>query len=167
MARVLILYMTSEGHTGRIAARLAEVLERGGIAVELHEVREALPALAGYDGIMVGSSVHYAHHPARLRALLRPQREALSSCPSAFFSVCMSGKPHYREKFLRQCRWAPPHQATFQGALQYSKYGPFKRLVVRGFARMAGRDTDPSKDYEYTNWKAVEDFSTAFAGLLR
>ncbi len=167
MPRVLILYSTSEGHTGRIAARIAEGLRRAGIAAELHQVKDRLPPLDGYQGVIVGASVHYGHHPARLRALLKQQPEALSRRPSAFFSVCMSGKDHYRRKFLRQCGWAPPHQATFRGALQYSKYGPIKRQVMRGFATMMGRDTDPSKDYDYTNWKAVDDFSTAFAGQLR
>ena len=167
MPRVLIAYATIEGHTGRIAARIAAGLERAGISASLHELEQAFPALDGYDGVMIGASVHYGHHPARLRSLLRAQADELARRPGAFFSVCMSGKDHYRNKFLRQCGWAPPHQATFRGALQYSKYGPIKRQVMRGFATMMGRDTDPSKDYDYTNWKAVEDFSTAFAGLLR
>jgi menaquinone-dependent protoporphyrinogen oxidase len=166
MARVLILYVTSEGHTGRIAGRIAERLHQAGVVVELQEVKDRLPRLDGYDGFVVGASVHYGHHPARLRALLRAQSAQLALRPSAFFSVCMSGKDHYRRKFLRQCGWAPPHQATFRGALQYSKYGPIKRQVMRGFATMMGRDTDPSNDYDYTDWKAVEEFSTAFAKRL-
>ena len=167
MARVLILYVTSEGHTGRIAGRLAACLERRGIAADLHEVKNAMPDPAGYDGVIVGASVHYGHHPARLRTLVRAQRAALAGRPGAFFSVCLSGKAHYREKFLRHCGWAPPHQATFAGALQYSKYGPFKRLVVMGFAWMGGHGTDASKDYDYTNWQAVDSFATAFSQQLR
>jgi menaquinone-dependent protoporphyrinogen oxidase len=167
MARVLILYVTSEGHTGRIAGRMAACLEQCGIAAELHQVKNAMPDAAGYDGIIVGASVHYGHHPARLRKLVRAQRAALAGRAGAFFSVCLSGKAHYREKFLRQCGWAPAHQATFTGALQYSKYGPFKRLVVMVFAWMGGHDTDASKDYDYTNWKAVDSFATAFSRQLR
>lgn len=166
MARVLVLYVTSEGHTGRIATRLAGCLEQRGIAVDLHELKGAIPDPEGYDGVIVGASVHYGHHPAHLRALLRARRAALASRASAFFSVCLSAKGHYREKFLRQCGWAPPHQATFTGALQYSKYGPFKRLVVMGFAWMGGRDTDASRDYDYTDWKAVDSFATAFTRQL-
>jgi menaquinone-dependent protoporphyrinogen oxidase len=56
--------------------------------------------------------------------------------------------------------------AVFPGALQYSKYGPLKRLVVRAFAAVAGHDTDTSKDYEYTDWKAVERFAAAFSEEL-
>lgn len=167
MARVLILYSTSEGHTGRIAARIATALRQQGISAEMHKVHNALPALDGYDGIIVGASVHYGHHPARLRRLLRAQRSALCARAGAFFSVCLSGKDHYREKFLRQCGWAPAHQATFTGALRYSKYGPFKRLVVMGFALVGGHDTDASRDYDYTNWQAVDSFATAFAQQLR
>jgi menaquinone-dependent protoporphyrinogen IX oxidase len=36
-----------------------------------------------------------------------------------------------------------------------------------GFAWMGGHDTDASKDYDYTNWKAVDSFATAFSRLLR
>lgn len=167
MPRVLIAYATSEGHTGRIAERMGARLRQEGVSAELHEVCGTLPDLDGYDGVIVGASVHYGHHPATLRALLKRHRGALARRPGAFFSVCLTGKDNYRRKFLRQCGWAPAHQATFTGALQYSKYGPFKRLVVRGFAWMGGHDTDASRDYDYTNWKAVDDFSTAFAGLLR
>ena len=169
MAQVLILYATTEGHTARVAVRMAQGLRAQGHKVEARRAEPSAipPDFERYDGVILGASVHYGRHPARLRTLVRAQRAALAGRAGAFFSVCLSGKEHYREKFLRQCGWAPPHQATFTGALQYSKYGPFKRLVVMGFAWMGGHDTDASKDYDYTNWKAVDSFATAFSRQLR
>lgn len=35
------------------------------------------------------------------------------------------------ETFLRQVDWRPPQTATIAGALRYSKYGTFKKLLVR------------------------------------
>jgi menaquinone-dependent protoporphyrinogen IX oxidase len=32
---------------------------------------------------------------------------------------------------------------------------------------MGGHDTDASKDYDYTNWKVVDSFATAFSQQLR
>jgi menaquinone-dependent protoporphyrinogen oxidase len=55
---------------------------------------------------------------------------------------------------------------VFRGALQYSKYGPIKRRVVQAFAAVGGHDTDTSRDYDYTDWKAVDRFATAFAVLV-
>jgi menaquinone-dependent protoporphyrinogen IX oxidase len=37
---------------------------------------------------------------------------------------------------------------------------------VRAFAAIDGHDTDASMDYDYANWKAVEDFATAFSAML-
>ena len=168
MARVLILYITSEGHTGRIAGRLAACLERRGIAADLHNLKNAMPDPDGYDGVIVGASVHYGRHPGHLRALLRKHREALAARRAAFFSVSLSAATRPQrarrcvETFLRQVGWQPQHTAAFGGALRYSRYGTLKRLVMVAFAALAGHDTDVSRDYEYTDWDAVDRFADAF-----
>jgi len=164
MARVLILYATVEGHTARIAQRIASGLAGAGHGVELHRVvrTEAALDLATYAGVIVGASVHYGRHPGHLRALLRKHRTALAARPGAFFSVSLSANERYAARFLGQVGWRPQQTATFAGALQYRKYGPIKRVVVKAFAAIGGHDTDTSRDYDYTNWKAVDSFATAF-----
>ena len=174
MSRVLIFYATTEGHTARIAERIAQRLRDIGHTVETHRA-DAVPAgldPAAYDATIIGASIHYGHHPRYLRALMRRHRAALASRPSAFFSVSLSAggpgaKPEaarrYLETFLRQVDWRPPQTATFAGALQYSMYGAFKRLLMRMIVGMAGGDTDMSRDYEYTDWEAVDRFADAFA----
>lgn len=162
VARILVLYATVEGHTARIAERVAAGLRSAGHLVDV------LPACAeadfsGYEAVVIGASIHYGHHPAELRALLRRHRAALAARPGAFFSVSLSAKERYLQRFLRQVGWQPQHTATFAGALKYSKYGPLKRLVMLVFVTLAGRDTDMSRDYEYTDWAAVDRFSEAFA----
>jgi menaquinone-dependent protoporphyrinogen oxidase len=178
MSRTLILYATTEGHTARIAERIAQCLRGKGHEVEIHRA-DAVPASlepAGHDGVIVGSSIHYGHHPNFLRALVRRFRAALTAQPSAFFSVSLSAggpgaKPEaarrYLETFLRQVDWHPPQRATFAGALQYSKYGVFKRLLMRMIVGIAGGDTDPTRDYEYTDWNAVDRFADEFAQRLK
>jgi len=118
--------------------------------------------LSGYAGVIVGASVHYGRHPAVLRAFLRAQREKLAAKPGAFFSVSLSANERYASKLLGQAGWRPQLTAAFAGALQYRKYGPIKRVVVKAFAAIGGHDTDTSRDYDYTNWKAVDSFATAF-----
>jgi menaquinone-dependent protoporphyrinogen oxidase len=120
--------------------------------------------ISDYAGVIVGASVHYGHHPAWLARLLR--RKGLRGPKSAFFSVSLGAKERYATRFLRRARWKPDLVAVFAGALPYSKYGPVKRLVVRAFAAIAGHDTDTSRDYEYTDWKAVERFAAAFSEAL-
>lgn len=178
MSKVLIIYATTEGQTARIAESIAQTLRNRGHAAETrqaNELREDLEATK-YDGVIVGASIHYGHHPAYLRSLVQKHSEALETKPSAFFSVSLSGggpgaKPkaarRYLEVFLRQVGWNPQQTATFGGALQFSKYGVFKRMLMVMIVGFAGGDTDTSRDYEYTDWAAVEDFSQTFAKRLK
>ena len=177
MSCTLILYATTEGHTARIVERIAQRLRDKGHIAETRRA-DAMPANldpVSYDGIIVGASIHYGHHPGYLYALVRRQRAALTARPSAFFSVSLSaGGPgarpeaaqRYLETFLRRVDWHPPQTATFAGALQYSKYGTFKKLLMRLIVGHAGGNTDTTRDYEYTDWDAVARFADAFARQL-
>lgn len=178
MPRVLILYATTEGQTARIVERIAQRLRDKGCTVKTHRA-DTIPAgvdPAAYDGVILGASIHYGHHPAYLRALVRRLRAALTARPSAFFSVSLSASGsgarsetarRYLETFLRQVDWHPPQTATIAGALPYSKYGIFKKPVMRLIAHMVGNDTDTTRDYEYTDWDAVARFADAFAQRLQ
>ena len=174
MPRILILYATIEGQTGRIAERIARSLRDSGHSVETQPAQAARDRVdpANYDGVIVGASIHYGHHPAYLRALVHDHRSALEARPSAFFSVSLSAggrnpKPaaarRYIEKFLRRTDWRPEQAVSFAGALQFSKYGAFKRLLMIVFVGLVGGDTDTSRDYEYTDWDEVDRFARSFA----
>lgn len=174
MSRILILYATIEGQTGRIAERIARSLRDGGHAVETRpaEAGESLLDPENFDGVIVGASIHYGHHPAYLHTLVHDHRAALEARPSAFFSVSLSAggrnpKPaaarRYIEKFLRRTGWRPEQAVSFAGALQFSKYGAFKRLLMIVFVGLGGGDTDISRDYEYTDWDEVDRFARSFA----
>lgn len=177
MSRILILYATTEGQTARIAERMAQALcSRGHAAQTCSAIAVGQdPRLSDYDAVIIGASIHYGHHPGYFRALLRRHRAALEARPSAFFSVSLSGggpgaKPkaarRYVDVFLRQVGWHPAQTATFGGALQFSKYGAFKRMLMVMIVGIAGGDTDTSKDYEYTDWNAVDSFAETFAQRL-
>jgi menaquinone-dependent protoporphyrinogen oxidase len=155
--RILILYVTVEGHTARIAERLAASLRAAGAAVDVQEATTRLPPIDPYEAVIVGASVHYGHHPAWLARVLR--NSPLHGRRTAFFSVSLGAKAHYATKFLRKAGWQPHLTAVFAGALRYSKYGPIKRRVVQAFALIGGHDADTSRDYEYTDWPAVERFA--------
>jgi menaquinone-dependent protoporphyrinogen oxidase len=165
MASTLILYATVEGHTERIGQRIADVLRRDGHRVDVVPAGAELD-VSRYAGVIVGASVHYGHHPASLALFLRKHAAALVPCKSAFFSVSLGAKDRYATKFLRKAGWRPQLTAVFRGALKYSKYGPIKRRVVQAFAAAGGHDTDASLDYDYTDWKAVDSFATAFATMI-
>jgi menaquinone-dependent protoporphyrinogen oxidase len=104
--------------------------------------------------------------------LVRVCRGVLAVLPSALFSVSRIGggpgaKPEaarrYLDNFRRKERWNPEQTATFAGALQFSKYSAFKRMLMVLIVGLAGGDTDTSEDYEYTDWDAAGRFAETFA----
>jgi menaquinone-dependent protoporphyrinogen oxidase len=178
MSRILLLYATIEGQTALIAERIAHTLRQKAHSVDLLPAGTDPARLdpAAYDGVMVGASIHYGHHPAYLRTLIRRHGSALVARPSAFFSVSLSAggprpKPkvaqRYLDKFMRQTGWQPQLTASFAGAVKYSLYGPIKRRVMIVFVGLGGGNTDTSQDYEYTDWDAVERFADTFAQRLK
>ncbi|MHB8666542.1 MAG: flavodoxin domain-containing protein [Burkholderiales bacterium] len=177
MSRILLLYASVEGQTELIAQRIAHVLREQAHSVDTlpAETDPARLDPAAYDGVIVGASIHYGHHPAYVRALIRRLLGALAKRPNAFFSVSLSAggprpKPaaaqRYIDKFLRKTGWQPHMIASFAGAVRYSLYGPIKRRVMIVFVGLGGGETDTSRDYEYTDWAAVERFAHAYAERL-
>jgi len=177
LSSILILYATVEGQTARIAERVAQKLRARGHAADVHPIDLASPRIESgkYDGVVLGASIHYGHHARGVQSTVRRHRSSLETLPNAFFSVSLSaGGPgarpaaakRYLDKFLSKTRWHPHLSATFAGAVQYSKYGRFKRLLMVLFVGAAGGDTDTSRDYEYTDWNAVDEFAETFAARL-
>lgn len=177
MTRILLLYATTEGQTALIAERIARKLRDREHGVEMLPADTAQTDLdpEAYDGVIIGASIHYGRHPAYLRKLIRRLGGALAARPSAFFSVSLSaGGPRpklaaaqrYMDKFLRQTGWQPQLSASFAGAVKYSVYGPIKRRVMIVFVGLGGGETDTTRDYEYTDWAAVERFADAYAERL-
>ena len=173
MTRILVLYASTHGHTGKIAARIAQAI---GPAADL---RSADPAneLAPwqYDAVVVGASVHAGHHQPAVLDWLSAHSSALSSMPSAFFSVCLTAaddtdeareaSQRYIDEALAKTRWEPRLTRTFAGALQYREYDLFTRLLVKLMMKRGGHPTDTSRDHDFTDWDAVDRFGRECAEL--
>ena len=52
------------------------------------------------------------------------------------------------------------------GALMYSRYNGLVRWAMRRIARPTLGDTDPKRDYVYTDWDALDRFVVEFLGEL-
>jgi len=112
--------------------------------------------------------------------------EELNRIPTAFLSVSLSEAgaedtkaPQERraqavldvrkmiEGFLVETGWHPTLVRAVAGALPYTKYNLLMRFIMKWISRRAGGDTDTSRDYEYTDWAAVERFAAEFEAPLR
>jgi menaquinone-dependent protoporphyrinogen oxidase len=178
MARILIYFATTEGHTAHIASHLAAVLDAKGHEADAVSLSAPPPgfALEHYDAVIVGGSVHLGRHPADLVDFVRANLGWLEAHPSGFFSVSLSAagpREHdrgeaerYVWEFVEATGWKPERVGVFAGALLYTEYGPVKRFVMKRIMKGAGGDTDTSRDYDYTDWEAVTAFAEDFASLL-
>lgn len=178
MPKVLIVYGTAYGQTEKIVRRFARRLEDAGITAVLAR-GDQIPAgtrPAEFDGIVVAGSVLYGKHQRYLETFVRLHLEHLARRPSAFISVCgamSSRRPEaeaeaskYRLEFLKRTGWAPRLSESFAGGLAYSRYGLITRWVLQVISRYNGGPTDTSRDWEFTDWSAVEQMADDFAQVL-
>lgn len=70
------------------------------------------------------------------------------------------------DEFLELTGWQPGKIQAVAGALLYTKYNFFLRLLMKRIAKAAGGDTDTSRDHEYTDWKALDHFVEEFLPAL-
>lgn len=173
MSSILIAYDTTEGQTRNIAQHLADAITRSGKEVEVIDIRRPPTdfTLEGFDAILVGASIHMSKHSRQLSEFVGRHIGRLNAVPSGFFSVSLSAvgseqeradASRFVEEFLQQTGWNPKIKATVAGGLRYREYGFLKRWMMKKIAREAGKDTDTSKNHEYTDWNAVDKFVTEF-----
>jgi len=169
MAKILILYSSTDGHTRKICNRLQEVIEQQGHQVTLVSVNNEFQVdLQTFDKIVIGASIRYGKHSPRITDFINRNRQLLDSKPNAFFSVnIVARKPEknqpdtnpYMRKFLKKIAWRPKELAVFAGKLEYPKYSFFDRLMIRLIMFITKGPTDPNAVIEFTDWQQVESFA--------
>lgn len=168
MARILILYSTTDGHTRKICDRLREVIEPQGHEVEVVSLTQEPGAeLEGFDRIVIGASIRYGKHSPRLYEFIHRNARILNTRPSAFFSVSVSARKAkniqpetnpYMRQFLRKVSWRPGRLAVFAGKIDYPRYAFFDRFMIRFIMWITGGPTDPQAVVDFTDWRQVEAF---------
>jgi menaquinone-dependent protoporphyrinogen oxidase len=131
----------------------------------------------GYDAVVAGGSIHAVHHSRQLVHYLAEHAAALNAMPAALFQVSLTSANPEKEhtaaaqglvhELLGKTGFEPDMVALFAGALAYTQYGWFKRRVMRAFVRREGGETEMRRDYEYTDWDAVEQFARDVDALAR
>lgn len=175
MASTLIAYATRYGQTEKIARRMEQTLRAEGHAVTLVRAKSAPRDLdtSRFDVVFVGGPVYAMRYPAELVRFVRQHRALLGRVPSAFFSVNLAVASRVNdgraqtlplvEGFQQKTGWRPARVELFAGALAYTRYNWLIRWMMRRISQKEGGDFDTSRDYEYTDWVAVDRFATEFA----
>jgi menaquinone-dependent protoporphyrinogen oxidase len=177
MSDVLVVYASTHGHTAKIAERVANAVRDRGVVAHVHEAGSAGELRPSeYDVVIVGASVHGGHHQRDVRDWVKRYSAELRAMPSAFFSVCLTAADDtdesressrkYIDDFIYETGWTPGEAVTFAGALQYREYDFATRLVMRLLMRHGHHETDASRDYDYTDWNAVDRFGRRCAAVV-
>jgi menaquinone-dependent protoporphyrinogen oxidase len=171
IARILVVYGTTTGHTSRVARVIGDALRARNFEVDVAEAGMAGKA-EDYIGVVVAASVRGGKYPRTVRHWVRANADALQQRPTAFVSVCLAvldRRPTARrelyavvDRFLRESGWEPSVTKLVAGALFYTQYNWFMRLVMKRIVKGAGGDTDTSRDYEYTDWDDLRGFAQLF-----
>ncbi len=179
MKPILVLYATTDGHTSKIARAFGERLRSHGAQAEVVDAGRpsGITSPADYAAVAVVASVHIGSYQRSVRTWVRAHANALGSMPTAFISSCLGilqDDPKVRQdldaikdRFLRDTGWQPTAVKIVAGAVLYTRYGWFKRLMMKRIVRKAGGDTDTSRDYEYTDWEDLRRFADEFLRLVQ
>jgi menaquinone-dependent protoporphyrinogen oxidase len=181
--RVLVLYASTHGHTGKIAERIGTTLTTHGVSANVRDVHSygEHADLDKYEAVIVGASVHVGHHQSEMLGWLGRHHTRLDAMPSAFFSVSLTAADDSDEArattreliddVLDASGWTPRESVAFAGALQFKEYNLPTRVIMRLMARriehQTGTSIDVHEDTDYTDWAAVDRFAEAFAASLR
>jgi menaquinone-dependent protoporphyrinogen oxidase len=177
--RIVVLFATREGHTHRLADHIAATFRARHVEVDVFDVKTLRSPIDwnSYSAACVAASVHVGHHEPEMIAFVRQNREALEHLSAAFLSVTLSeagAEDHTQpfekrqqaaadaqrmvDVFIEDTGWRPAQTLCVAGALTYSRYNFFIKWIMKGIARKAGAPTDTSRDYEFTDWPAVDEF---------
>ena len=98
---------------------------------------------------------------------LNQDLDVLNKKQTAFFNVNAVARKEdkntpatnpYLIKFLKKVAWKPTLLEVFAGKMSYPKYHFFDKHMIRFIMWMSKGPTDPSKVFEFTDWKKVESF---------
>jgi menaquinone-dependent protoporphyrinogen oxidase len=183
--KAVIFYATREGQARRVADHVAECLRAQRFDADVFNVKDVRVSIEWntYAAAFVVASVHLGHHEQELVQFARAHRAELENLNASFLSLTLSqagaqdtaAPPDKRDAaaadaqrmidvFVDDTGWRPAYALPVAGALAYSKYNFLVKFVMKAIARRAGGPTDTSRDYEFTDWDAVDRFTQEHSG---
>lgn len=179
MSRILIVYGSTYGQTGRIIERISSDLTVAGHRVTVWKGDQLPPGAdpGAFEGCVIAGSVLYGKYQPYLVEFARAQARRLAAMPGVFISVCgaligdwaegPAEARKYEALFQQQTGWTPSLVRSLPGALNYTRYGLLTRFIMKMMSRKTGRPTDTSRDWDGTDWAAVDRLAVEIGELVR
>lgn len=169
--KTIILYLTRDGQTKKIAQRIANQIPDCVLISLRDQALISSTDFTKFDQIIIGASIRYGHFDPLLEKFIAQHFNILNQKHSAFFSVNLTArKPNrntpqtntYTRKLLTRIAWQPNKVEVFAGALRYPRYTWFDRFMIRFIMTITKGDTNTQHEYEYTDWQKVDHFAHTF-----
>ncbi|HQR20311.1 MAG TPA: menaquinone-dependent protoporphyrinogen IX dehydrogenase [Burkholderiaceae bacterium] len=174
MANTLLLYSTNYGLSKKICERIAARVEKEGGQPTVAPLVGHTVDPRSFDALVLGCSIRHGKHSPAVLEFIRANKALLEGKPSALFSVnLVARKPHrntpqtnpYLRRLLAQSPWKPKLTAVFAGELDYSRYGPIDKHMMRFVMWINKGPTDFATKVQFTSWDEVDRFAVQVAQL--
>jgi len=134
--KTIILYATKYGATAEIARRLGEQL--GGAV--LHDLKQSVPDLSGFDRIIIGSSVYAGSIRKEAKNFMTKNADLLTKKPLGLFLSSLSGEGDFFDKnFPAHVLQHAKAKVALGGIFEPAKAGGFERFIMKKVMKTAGR----------------------------
>jgi menaquinone-dependent protoporphyrinogen oxidase len=163
--KVLIIYATIEGQTGKIAKFAENLVRDVGHEVSIVDTREKVSDLdlERIDAVILAAPVHERRHPLPFEVVLSANSKELENRRTLMLSVSLSAAfpegheeaQEYLTEMKMRAGFSPDAELLVAGAVRGSKYDYFASQIVRHVV-LRGRDVDENADeHEFTDWDAL------------
>lgn len=168
--KILVLYGTTEGQTGKIAEFCAGHLGASGHDFVVKDCSKRLSDLeiSDFDRVILAGSVHQGRHQETLESFVFARRQELESVPTLLISVSLSiafenGEEEavgYVQTFAEMSEFQPRDVVLIGGALKFEKYGYYMSNIVE---HVVLKDREQiTEDREFTDWDKLKSSLDAF-----
>ena len=167
MTSVLVLYMSRQGHTARIARRICAGVESAGGRATMMDITEASHEgldWSAFDVVALGAPVLYGTYDRSFLAFVAAHADDIAGKPNSFFNVSVVARTpekatvegnRYMQKFLELSPWKPRDLKVIAGKVDYPSWAWHERFMIRLIMKYTDGPTDPTTVIDYTDWDDV------------
>lgn len=166
MARLSIVYATTEGHTEAICRHAKQYFSKAGTQVVLCDLSKKKQKLQHGDAVLLAGSIHYGKHQKELRHFIEKNREMLQRLPVMFLSISLAAASHEEGEqagaykiaadFMTDMKLEPRLIKTVAGAVYDKRLNFLSRWLLHWIMYRKGVALDTSGETVFTNWTELD-----------
>jgi len=174
-----VYFASHFGHTERIALTLATLISQAGVPARARNIGLDFPSeseIRSPEPCVLISPIRYGGHLAAPRRLLKRLAPLTPQKPLALLSVSLSARKEgrrsaadnlYLRKWIARSGARPALAEAIAGKLEYPRYNPFDRTMIRLIMTITGGPSDGTSVIDYTSWPRVAELATEIGRLAK